>query len=86
MEKFDHLLTSLGPDAILDRGYAIVTRAGTTEIISDPNVISKGQLLDVVVAKGKFEVEVGKIASQELRQWKNLRSQHHLTLKQHLQN
>ncbi len=65
VEKFDHLLTSLGPDAILDRGYAIVTRAGTTEIISDPNVISKGQLLDVVVAKGKFEVEVGKIASQE---------------------
>ena len=60
LEKFDHLLFSLGPDATMDRGYAIVTRVGTTEIISDPNVISKGQLLDVLVAKGKFEVEVGK--------------------------
>lgn len=65
LEKFDHLLFSLGPDATMDRGYAIVTRVGTTEIISDPNVISKGQLLDVLVAKGKFEVEVGKTPSQE---------------------
>ena len=65
MEKFDHLLDSLGPDATLSRGYAIVTRAGTTETISDSSSVSKGQLLDVLVDKGKFEVEVGRIISQE---------------------
>ena len=65
LDKLDHLLFSLGPNATLDRGYAIVTKVGTAEIISDSDVISKGQSLDVLVAKGKFEVEVGKIASQE---------------------
>jgi exonuclease VII large subunit len=65
LDKLDQLLFSLGPNATLDRGYAIVTKVGTTEIISDPDVISKGQSLDVLVAKGKFEVEVGKITSQE---------------------
>ena len=65
LEKFDHLLDSLGPDATLSRGYAIVTRAGTTETISDSNSVSKGQLLDVLVDKGKFEVEVGRVISQE---------------------
>jgi len=65
LDKLDHLLFSLGPHATLDRGYAIVTKVGTAEIISDSDVISKGQSLDVLVAKGKFEVEVGKIASQE---------------------
>ncbi|MDP6584844.1 MAG: exodeoxyribonuclease VII large subunit, partial [Anaerolineales bacterium] len=65
LEKFDHLLDSLGPDATLSRGYAIVTRVGTTETISDANSVSKGQLLDVLVDKGKFEVEVGRVISQE---------------------
>ena len=65
LEKFDHLLDSLGPNATLNRGYAIVTRAGTTQTISDSSVVSKGQLLDVLVEKGKFEVEVGRVISEE---------------------
>ena len=65
LEKFDHLLDSLGPDATLSRGYAIVTRVGTTETISDAHSVSKGQLLDVLVEKGKFEVEVGRVISRE---------------------
>ena len=65
LEKFDHLLDSLGPDATLSRVYAIVTRVGTTETISDAHSVSKGHLLDVLVEKGKFEVEVGRVISRE---------------------
>ncbi|HCU80195.1 MAG TPA: exodeoxyribonuclease VII large subunit [Chloroflexi bacterium] len=65
LEKFDHLLDSLGPNATLNRGYAIVTRAGTMQTISDSSAVSKGQVLDVLVEKGKFEVEVGRVISEE---------------------
>ena len=51
-------LNSLSPLAILDRGYAIVTRADSTEVIRDAGEVKKDEKLDVRVSKGKFKVSV----------------------------
>lgn len=51
-------LNSLSPLAILDRGYAIVTRADSTEVIRDAGEVKTKEELDVRVSKGKFKVRV----------------------------
>jgi len=53
-------LHSLSPLAILDRGYAIVTRADSTEVIRDAGEVKKDETLNVRVSKGKFAVRVEK--------------------------
>jgi len=51
-------LNSLSPLAILDRGYAIVTRVDSTDVIRDASEVKAKEELDVRVSKGKFKVRV----------------------------
>lgn len=51
-------LESLSPLAVLQRGFAVVTRAGTAEVIRSAAAVSPGDRLDVRVSEGKFGVEV----------------------------
>lgn len=53
-----HQLAALNPLAILQRGYAVVTRAGTTEVIRSPSQVAPGEQLDVRVSEGQFTVSV----------------------------
>jgi exodeoxyribonuclease VII large subunit len=54
----NHQLAALNPLAILQRGYAVVTRAGATEVIRSPNQVAPGEQLDVRVSEGQFGVIV----------------------------
>jgi len=51
-------LEALSPLAILNRGYAIVTQAGTTEVIRSANAVHSGDELQVRVSEGQFEAVV----------------------------
>jgi exodeoxyribonuclease VII large subunit len=51
-------LESLHPLRVLARGYAIVTRAGTRDLIRAESEVSSGERLDVQVSQGKFRVRV----------------------------
>ncbi|MBM4424517.1 MAG: exodeoxyribonuclease VII large subunit [Chloroflexi bacterium] len=51
-------LQSLNPLAVLQRGYAVVTRAGTAEVVRSPAAVSAGEALDVRVSEGAFTVRV----------------------------
>jgi exodeoxyribonuclease VII large subunit len=53
----DGLLRSLGPQAVLDRGYAVVRKIDGT-IVRSPGQVEGNENLDVTVAKGRFEVKV----------------------------
>ena len=48
-------LRSLSPQSTLDRGYAVV-RSVDGEVIRDPKKVTKGQQLQVSVAKGELAV------------------------------
>jgi exodeoxyribonuclease VII large subunit len=51
-------LNQLGPQAVLDRGYALV--AGPDgRLVRDPAQVRPGDPLDVHVSKGSFKAEVG---------------------------
>ncbi|MGI9263689.1 MAG: exodeoxyribonuclease VII large subunit [Gammaproteobacteria bacterium] len=50
-------LTAVGPDATLERGYAIVTQTGGN-IVRDARKIESGERLDVRVAQGSFSAVV----------------------------
>ena len=52
------LLNSLGPQAVLDRGYAVVSKADGV-LVRDPKQVSTGEDLRVRVADGSFDVKVG---------------------------
>ena len=49
-------LEAFSPQAVLDRGYAIVT-AGKNQIIRNSNQLKKGDKLNVQVAQGKFRAQ-----------------------------
>jgi exodeoxyribonuclease VII large subunit len=51
-------LAALSPLAVLNRGYAIVTRAGAGEVIRSAAGVSAGDELDVRVSEGRFVVRV----------------------------
>ncbi|HLF03038.1 MAG TPA: exodeoxyribonuclease VII large subunit [Anaerolineales bacterium] len=51
-------LDSLSPLAVLKRGYAVVTRAGTAEVIRSASAVAPGDRLDVRVSEGKFGARV----------------------------
>jgi exodeoxyribonuclease VII large subunit len=56
-------LTALGPQATLDRGYAIVRRSGDGAVVRDPEDAPVGGLLAVRVARGEFSARVEKDAA-----------------------
>lgn len=51
-------LETLSPLAILSRGFAVVTRTGTTQVIRSADQVSVGEALEVRVSDGKFGVIV----------------------------
>ncbi|MFQ5409930.1 MAG: exodeoxyribonuclease VII large subunit, partial [Anaerolineales bacterium] len=51
-------LAGLGPPATLARGYAIVTRAGTRDVVRAVDDVTAGEQLDVRVADGQFGATV----------------------------
>ncbi len=51
-------LESLSPLAVLNRGFAVVTRAGTIEVIRSAAAVAPGDALDVRVSEGQFTVAV----------------------------
>src|SRR5215212_3723396 len=52
-------LSVLGPQATLERGYAIVRRAADETIIRDPAEVTPGSRLRVRVARGEFPATAG---------------------------
>lgn len=67
-------LHALSPNAVLERGYAIVRGKGG--VITDPAALVEGQVLDVRVAAGTFAVRVtdGKRPVEQLKLWGDPRS------------
>jgi exodeoxyribonuclease VII large subunit len=51
-------LSALGPQATLDRGYAIVKRAADGAVVRSPDEAQSGTQLSVRVARGEFAVRV----------------------------
>ncbi len=64
-QRISQTLSTLGPETTLARGYAIVTRAKTAEIVRRAGALSVGEALDVRVAEGRFEVKVAGIHPAE---------------------
>ena len=51
-------LEALGPQAILNRGYAVVRSPKTGVVIRDAESVQAGMSLDVRVARGEFQTQV----------------------------
>jgi exodeoxyribonuclease VII large subunit len=58
---------ALGPQATLDRGYAIVRRSGDGAVVRGPEDAPVGGLLAVRVARGEFSARVEKEAADGAR-------------------
>jgi exodeoxyribonuclease VII large subunit len=57
LARLSGLMRSLGPQAVLDRGYAVVQKGDGT-VVRGPEQVEAGEGLDVRVAKGRFSVKV----------------------------
>ena len=58
-------LKSVSPRDTLRRGYAIVQRRENGAVIGDASEVGTGDLLQVTVSRGGFEVEVTTVRQQE---------------------
>ncbi len=58
LDSLTRRLDSLSPLAVLQRGYAVITRAGTAEVIRAADSVSPGEALEVRVSAGQFAVRV----------------------------
>ncbi len=58
-------LHTVSPLATLDRGYAIVSDAGSKKLISDTGQVVRGQQLTTRVANGEITSEVIAVSAQE---------------------
>jgi exodeoxyribonuclease VII large subunit len=47
-------LESLNPSAVLQRGYAVVRRRDTGQVITRPSQVRAGDPLDIRVSEGSF--------------------------------
>ena len=63
--RFVYTLIGLKPTETLNRGYSIVVDSNSDKIIIDGNEVEKGQLLDIVMSKGKIIVEVVDVFLEE---------------------
>ncbi len=57
LQNLEGRLASLNPSAVLRRGYAILTQAGGS-IVRSASQVQAGEILDVQVSDGSFNVEV----------------------------
>ena len=58
MARLNGLLTTLGPDAQLSRGWALVRRLPGRDLITDAGELSPGDRLEVRLGRGSAEAEV----------------------------
>ena len=58
MERSAAALAALGPQATLDRGYAIVRRDADGAVVRDPVEAPSGELLAITVARGDLAARV----------------------------
>ena len=56
--RLNGLLTTLGPDAQLSRGWALVRRLPGRDLITDAGELSPGDRLEVRLGRGSAEAEV----------------------------
>ncbi len=57
LKNLSGLLHSLGPQAVLERGYAVVQK-GDGSVVRDPGQVRVGEVLDIRVAEGRFGATV----------------------------
>jgi exodeoxyribonuclease VII large subunit len=57
LKHLSGLLNSLGPQAVLNRGYAVVMRDDGS-VVRSPKQVTTGEGLDVRVAEGRLKVKV----------------------------
>ena len=58
-------LEALGPQAILNRGYAVVRSPENGDVIRDAHSVHPGMSLDVRVARGDFQTQVTSTSSRD---------------------
>ena len=52
-------LVALDPQATLRRGYAVVSRAGTSSVLTSPDQVSDGEMLDIRLSGGTLQAVSG---------------------------
>ena len=67
LERSTAGLLALGPQATLDRGYAIVRRRGDGAVVREPGDAPSGGLLAIRVARGELTARVEKDAARDSR-------------------
>ena len=54
-----HRLLSVNPDTVVSRGYAIVTKRDSGQVVSSIQQVVKGDKIDVRVKDGSFDAVAG---------------------------
>jgi exodeoxyribonuclease VII large subunit len=67
LERSTAGLLALGPQATLDRGYAIVRRRGDGAVVREPADAPSGGLLAIRVARGELTARVEEDAVRDSR-------------------
>ena len=55
LDNFENMLRSLGPDSILKRGYAIVTKLPDEEIVDSAGKVKRDDIVKIKLSDGDFE-------------------------------
>lgn len=73
-------LRSLGPDAVLDRGYAIVKRqaAGKTQVVRSSSEVQLNSVVEVLLSEGALKAEVVEHVENPLRRQQDKMEQERL--------
>jgi exodeoxyribonuclease VII large subunit len=78
LETISVRLTSVDPYTVLSRGYSITRKADDLNVITDPGHVTPGELLEILVAKGNFFVNVNKEGSRlKAKRFKGEKSSEH---------
>lgn len=58
LEAYERHLSALNPKEVLRRGYAIVQRAGSKDVVKNSESVAVGEELEITLYQGKVEVRV----------------------------
>ena len=64
LEQFESRMKALDPLAVLQRGYSLVTDQQGA-LINNSKLVSKGDLINIQLAKGKLKAEVSRTSQEE---------------------
>jgi len=65
LENTAHNLHTVSPLVTLERGYAIITRAGETPIVRDASALRPGDVIRARLARGRVDATVNKVSDEE---------------------